>query len=105
MLVLFISLCWTAAADAQGAIAFFVYSPVLLFLIGLNLYLGKRVPAGMCFGLALKRISQMLPLFILFFYVSGFVGLSSFSKKVIELVSDGFELATGKTPLQWYKGL
>lgn len=102
---LFILLCWTAAADAQGAIGFFVYAPVLLLLMGLNFYLGKRVSAEMHFGLVLKKISQILALFILFFYISGFIGPKSFSHKVIGAVSDGFELVTGKTPMQWDKGL
>lgn len=71
LLSLFILLCWTAAADAQGAVGIFIYAPVLLFLIGLN------------------------------FYISRFIGLTSFSQKVIGLVSDGFELITRKTPIQW----
>jgi hypothetical protein len=73
LLSLFILLCWTAAADAQGAVGIFVYAPVLLLLIGLN------------------------------FYISRFIGLTSFSQKVIGLVSDGFELITRKTPMQWDK--
>lgn len=102
---LFVLLCWTAAADAQGAVAFFIYVLVFLILIGLNFYLGKRVSAETHFGLVLKRISQILAVFILIFYISGFVGLTSFSQKVIELVAQSFELITGKTPLQWDKGL
>ena len=101
---LFILLCWTAAADAQGAIGFFIYAPVLL-LIGLNFYLGRRVSAEMHFGIILKKISQMLAVFIIFFYISGFVGLTSFSNKVIEVVSDTFKMITGKSPMQWDKGL
>lgn len=102
---LFISLCWTAAADAQGAIAFFIYSPVLILLMIFNFYLGRRVSAEMRFGLVLKRLSQILAIFILFFYASGFLGMTWFSNKVIPLVSDGFEMVTGKTPMQWDKGL
>ena len=99
----FILLCWTAAADAQGAIGFFVYAPVLLVLMFLNFYLGKRVSAETSFELFLKKISQILAGFILIFYISGFLGITSFSHKVIEFVAQCFELVTGKTPMQWDK--
>lgn len=99
---LFTSLCWAAAADAQGAIAFFIYAPVLVVLVGLAFFLGKKAGATSV-GKAAKRTSLVLAFFYFVFYVSPFVGLNSFTDGVIGGVAKSFKAMTGKSPMEWDK--
>ncbi|MCM2278732.1 MAG: hypothetical protein NDJ89_11715 [Oligoflexia bacterium] len=93
---LFLSLCWTAAADAQGAIAFIFYAPVLAILLTAAFLIGRRTA---------RFVSLVLVLFIAFFYAAPLIGWSAFSDGVIGLVADSFEAVTGKSPMQWDKKL
>jgi hypothetical protein len=104
-IALFISLCWAAAVDAQGAIAFLVYAPVLFLLITVSFFLGRYSARTIPLGRIAKRASIALAFFYLFFYISPFVGLGSFSNKVIGLVGESFKMATGKSPMEWDKNL
>jgi hypothetical protein len=104
-IALFLSLCWTAAADGQGAIAFFFYAPVLFLLIAVSFFLGRYSGRTIPLGRVAKRASIAFAFFYLFFYISPFVGLGSFSNKVISLVAESFKMATGKSPMEWDKNL
>lgn len=100
-LALFISLCWTAAADAQGAIAFFVFAPVLIVLL-VGSYLLSRF-AGNAIGRITKKVSMVLAVFYIAFYIAPFVGLGKFTDSVIGGVAKSFKAMTGKTPMEWDK--
>lgn len=101
---LFTSLCWVAAADAQGAIAFFIYAPVLFLLVGFSFFLGKYAGA-LSIGKAAKRAALVLGCFYLVFYASPFVGLGFFTDGVIGGVAKSFKAITGKSPMEWDKKL
>lgn len=100
---LFIALCWVAAADAQGAIAFFVYAPVLLILLVISFLLGRYAGATNPIGMVAKRASIVSAIFYLVFYVSPFIGLGSFTDGVIRTVAKSSKMMTGKTPMEWNK--
>lgn len=102
---LFISLCWVAAADAQGAIAFFVYAPVLLVLSVVSFFLGRYAGATSSIGKVAKKASIALAFFYLVFYISPYVGLGSVTDEVIGIVAKSFKVITGKSPMEWDKNL
>lgn len=102
---LFFLLCWTAAADAQGAIAFVVYAPVLMVLLFGGYQLGKLAAKEKRVGNFGLRLSQILSILILVFYLSPFIGMGKFSSNVIQFVAQTFEKMTGKSPMQWDRGL
>jgi len=105
VLGLFLLCCWSAAADAQGAIAFIFAAPI--FGIGLVLslvlaWIARRWRGGRL-GLA---AAAGLAVFIALFYGAVSVpGLDSFPNGVIRLVADGYKTLTGKTPFEADKGL
>lgn len=100
-IVLFLSLCWAAAADAQGAIAFFLFAPILILLLFGGFYLGRIAAKDNRAGVHGIRLSFIVSIFIIVFYLSPFVGLNSFSNAIIGAVAQSFEWVTGKSPMQW----
>jgi hypothetical protein len=105
VLGLFLLCCWSAAADAQGAVAFIFAGPIFVIGILVSLVLAwfaRRWRGGviaLCAAVALG-------VFIAAFYGAASVPrLRFFSNGVIGLVADAYEAVTGKSPFQADKGL
>ncbi|HET6982371.1 MAG TPA: hypothetical protein VFI53_09525 [Myxococcaceae bacterium] len=105
MLGLFLLCCWSAAADAQGAIAFIFAAPI--FGIGLLLsfvlaWSARRWRGG---RLGLFAAAGLATFIALFYGATSVPGLLSFPNAVIHLVASGYKMLTGKTPFEADKGL
>lgn len=89
--------CFAAASDAQGAILFIFIIPVILGLLGYNIYWSRKN-----FKRTINVISISGFVFTTLFVVFAFVpGLNLFPATVVGFVSKGFELVTGQTPYAW----
>jgi hypothetical protein len=103
VLWLFIVCCWSAAADAQGAVAFVFAVPYfesglvsVVLAWSARRWLGGRIALGAAVGLAV---------FIGLFYGAASVPrLRFFSDGVIRLVADAYKGMTGKSPFQADEG-
>lgn len=105
VIALFYLMCWTAAADAQGAIALFLFAPVVFaFSIG-SFILGKYAAKTWRLGHFTKIVAIVLLAFLTTFYASSIAGYSGFSDAVIDFTSGTFKTFTGKTPMEWDKKL
>jgi hypothetical protein len=97
-------MCWTAAADAQGAIVLFLYSPLLVVLLVGAFFLGRRGAHYTPSAKIAKWTSLTLIGLFLVFYLSPFVGARFVSDRTIGLVGNVFKAFTGKTPYEWDHG-
>jgi hypothetical protein len=97
---LFLALCWVAAADAQGAIAFFLYAPLLAALVVGSFFLG-RFASPTSLGRVSKKIALVFAAYYLSFYIAPFVGLGFYTDKIIGNVGKSFKAMTGKSPMEW----
>lgn len=89
--------CVVAASDAQGAIFFIFVIPVVLGLLGYNIYWSRKN-----FKRVINVISISGFIFTTLFVVFAFVpGLNLFPATVVGFVARGFEAVTGKTPYAW----
>lgn len=101
----FVWLCWTAAASEQGAIGFIFYAPLLFAFTIAGFFLAKYASATVGFAKAVKTACLVLTFYYLTFYASPFIGLGSFPNGVIGGVAKSFKALTGKSPMEWDKGL
>lgn len=88
---LFFYLCWTASIDAQGAVAFVIYAPVLGTLLFGGYYLGKIASKEVRVATYGTRSSLTVTIFVVLFYLLPFFGLGHFSDAVIRSFSKAFE--------------
>lgn len=96
--VLFLLCCWSASADAQGAVAFIFMAPVMGAGV-VTAFVLALLAESWRFNKVAMRSSVGLALLLALFYVSAFLpGLRFISSGMIQLVAEGFEWATGKTP-------
>ncbi len=101
---LFMALSWSAAADAQGAIVLFLYSPLLVVLLVGAYFLSRRAAKFSASAKTAKWTSLTLSSFFLLFYLSPFVGTRVVSNNTIGLIGRMFKAFTGKTPYEWEHG-
>jgi hypothetical protein len=99
--VLFIWLCWTAAAGEQGGVAFIFYAPVLLALVVSSFFLGRYAGPTNSIGKIGKRASIILAIFYITFYISPSLGFAPFTDGVIGAVAKSFKMISGESPMEW----
>lgn len=105
VLALFLLCCWSAAADAQGAVAFVFALP--LFVIGIVLsivlaWMARRWRGGL---IALGAAAALGVFIGLFYGAASQPRFRFFSDAVIRLVADEYKKVTGKSPFEADKGL
>lgn len=96
-LAAFLAGCVVAASDAQGAIFFIFVIPIVLGLLGYNIFWSRKN-----FNRIINVVSISGFIFTTLFVVFAFVPvLDQFPATVVGIVARGFEAMTGKSPYAW----
>ena len=93
-LAILLWLCWIAAADAQGAIALFLFAPGVLGLSAISYWLSR--------GSTIRRVTSPFTGLVLLFYATLLIPSKySPAQFLLVTVAATFERATGFTPYAW----
>ena len=105
LLYVFLVCCWSAAADAQGAVAFLFAVPIFELGILLSVVLAWFARPWRGGRLALVAAIGFTAFLAVFYGARLVPGLRPFPYVVIHLVADAYKQVTGKTPFEADKGL